>query len=175
MVEAQEMWDRGEITRLLDRLDGQRPERTDGEDLRGMEWYYLWHLAHQSVLTLNGHQGPAFSVAFSPDGSRLATSAMDGITIRDAKAGRAVLVLNRRLMPILSVAFSPTGSAIPTRHGSSSTAYGNSLLNRAGWAIKKSRISCMKRRHCSSRRRSPRIKEHATNSDWLGQWFKRLR
>jgi hypothetical protein len=55
MQVAQQTWEAGHITELLEQLDSHRPERTGREDLRGFEWHYLWRLAHLDLLTLKGH------------------------------------------------------------------------------------------------------------------------
>src|SRR5439155_6862632 len=46
-------------------------------DLRGWEWHYLKRLRYSTLLPLR-HESPAYSVAFSPDGKRLATSTKAG-------------------------------------------------------------------------------------------------
>ena len=46
-------------------------------DLRGFEWFHLWHLYHRERATLSGHADNVNSVAFSPDGKTLATGSDD--------------------------------------------------------------------------------------------------
>ncbi len=75
---AQRAWEDQKVDRLLDLLDGQRPERTDGLDLRGFEWHYLHRRVHDDLLTLRGHTGELESVAFSPDGKRILSAASSG-------------------------------------------------------------------------------------------------
>jgi eukaryotic-like serine/threonine-protein kinase len=49
------------------------------EDLRGWEWRYLWRMARSGALvTLTNRPTRGFSVAFSPDGTRLAVGWFDG-------------------------------------------------------------------------------------------------
>jgi WD40 repeat protein/thiol-disulfide isomerase/thioredoxin len=67
-------WREGDIGQMLFLLEEQRPERTGRADLRGFEWYYLWRLAHQDLLTLQGHPSAVDSVCYSPDGRRLASA-----------------------------------------------------------------------------------------------------
>ena len=51
---AQQAWEDARMYRLQELLDGQRPERTTGIDLRGFEWYYWQRLSHTDLLTLEG-------------------------------------------------------------------------------------------------------------------------
>jgi hypothetical protein len=71
---ADRAWHEGRIAVMLELLQKQVPARPVLEDFRGFEWYYLWRLAHSSLLTLKGHAGGLSGVCFSPDGRRLATS-----------------------------------------------------------------------------------------------------
>jgi WD40 repeat protein len=52
-------------------------------------------------------------VAFSPDGTRIATGGIDGtVTIWDAASGEQLLVLRGHFTLVASVAFSPDGSQL---------------------------------------------------------------
>src|SRR5262249_8856254 len=51
----------------------RQPEHQD-EDPRGWEWYYWDRMCQGELHTLKGHQGRVTAVAFSPDGSRLASA-----------------------------------------------------------------------------------------------------
>src|SRR4029079_740837 len=67
------------LPRAVELLLQQRPEPGQ-EDLRGFEWRYLWQLTQRddARLTLRGHGWYVNAVAFSPDGTLLATSSVDG-------------------------------------------------------------------------------------------------
>jgi WD40 repeat protein len=101
------------VSRMLFLLDEQRPERTGGADLRGFEWYYLWHLAHSDLLTLKGHTDVVSRVAFSPDGKRLASASQDQTArVWDAQTGHEILILKGHTGRVRSVAFSPDGKRL---------------------------------------------------------------
>ena len=73
---AQREWDDTHVGRVLDLLEGERPR--EGEtDLRGFEWFYLNRLCHSDLRTLKGHSDSVMSVAFSPDGRRIASASDD--------------------------------------------------------------------------------------------------
>jgi WD40 repeat protein len=66
-------------------------------------------------LTLHGHQDSVWSVAWSPDGSKLATASKDNTArVWDAATGRELLVLRGHLRAVESVAWSPDGSKLAT-------------------------------------------------------------
>ena len=66
-------------------------------------------LAH----TLSGHERCVYTVAFSPDGSLLATGSWDGTAkLWDVATGHQVRTLGPRSMAITSLAFSPDGRVL---------------------------------------------------------------
>jgi WD40 repeat protein/tRNA A-37 threonylcarbamoyl transferase component Bud32 len=115
---AQRALEETRLPRLLELLEELRTHRPGQEDLRGFEWYYLWRLAHRDRLTLRGHTGLVFSVAFSPNGKRLASASGDRaqpgqrgeVKVWDTDTGRAVLALPAR--EVSSLAYSPDGTRL---------------------------------------------------------------
>ena len=76
---------------------------------------------HQAIpasriqLTLRGHSGPVRFVAYSPDGSRLATSSSDGTArLWDMTTGREIAVMAGQGADITGLDFSPDGAWLAT-------------------------------------------------------------
>ncbi len=114
---AQNAWRDNAIARLLQLLDEQRPGPGQ-DDLRGFEWYYLWRLCHSERRTLT-HKHALGSVAYSPDGTRLATATRhmggpDEVKIWDARSGKEVRRLTGHGEPISCVTFSKDGRRLAT-------------------------------------------------------------
>jgi WD40 repeat protein len=114
---AEQEWHAGNLARVLQQLDLCQPE-----ELRGWEWHYLRRLCHCDLLTLRDHTSVVRSVAFSPDGKRLASAAWDGtVKVRDLAAGpgRAGvrLTLDGRTTFLECVAFSPDGKRLAAGGG----------------------------------------------------------
>jgi dipeptidyl aminopeptidase/acylaminoacyl peptidase len=65
----------------------------------------------QETLTLKGHTREVTSVAFSPDGARLASGSADNtVKLWDARTGQETLTLKGHTNGVTSVAFSPDGA-----------------------------------------------------------------
>jgi hypothetical protein len=67
----------------------------------------------QELLTLKGHTNLVSSVAFSPDGTRLASGSLDQtVKLWDARTGQELLTLKGHTNPVRSVGFSPDGARL---------------------------------------------------------------
>jgi WD40 repeat protein len=71
----------------------------------------LWDVDNPNpIAKLRGHKREIFSVAFSPDGKRLASASNDNTTILwDIDRRKTIAILEGNKAPVTSVAFSPDG------------------------------------------------------------------
>jgi WD40 repeat protein/serine/threonine protein kinase len=82
---------------------------------RGWEWHYLRRQSMGGIFTLYGHTGVVWGVAFSPDGTRIATGSIDQTAkVWDARTGTLQLELRGHTGGVPGVAFSPDGTRIVT-------------------------------------------------------------
>jgi eukaryotic-like serine/threonine-protein kinase len=112
----------GEIASLERRLDVFESREPDAPDLRGFEWYHLRRLCRLEMLTLPGHIVPIRSVAFSPDGRRLASAGgiygkTGEVKVWDVATGREILGLRGHKDLASCVAFSPAGRRLASANG----------------------------------------------------------
>ena len=90
---------------------GRAREQLDAcpEGLRRWEWHYLNRLCRLDPVILRD-EAEVNSVAFSPDGERLASAGGDGkIKVRDSRTGKVVQTLNANSDFVVSVAYHPGG------------------------------------------------------------------
>jgi WD40 repeat protein/serine/threonine protein kinase len=112
MTLAQNAWRDAEVGKLLGLLEAALP-MPEQEDLRGFEWYYLWHLCHADLRTLRQPVGPVTALALSSDGKRLAVGGVDGIIhVHAAGSGKELFTLGRPQAPVTSLAFSADGKLL---------------------------------------------------------------
>jgi WD40 repeat protein len=104
---AQHAWESGGAEQVRELLEQHRPKAGES-DLRGFEWFYLYRLCHTELLTVR-HPSVVFSVAYSPDGKRLASVARGFVKVWDARTGHELLTLPGGGG---GVAFSPDGKRL---------------------------------------------------------------
>jgi WD40 repeat protein/serine/threonine protein kinase len=113
---AKSAWEAGDIRRVQELLDHHRPKPGES-DLRGFEWDYLYRQCHAEILTLHAGGDP-LSVAFSPDGKRLACASGIHVRVWDAQTGEVLRTLKGGTTSgVTSVAFSPDGKRLASTCG----------------------------------------------------------
>ena len=85
---------------------------TDGNI--GSIFFNIWESSPQHIATLEGHTGEVHSVAFSPDGTTLASGAGDGVKLWDVSTRTLSATLPRGAA---SLAFSPDGTILASGAG----------------------------------------------------------
>jgi WD40 repeat protein len=100
---AKDAWQNGQVRRIPQLLDNCPP------DLRGWEWYYLYGLSHKEEEPLN-HQAGVHTVAFAPNGQRVASGCQDGsVWFWDIRSRKSWPAAEPHRNSVRSVAFSANG------------------------------------------------------------------
>ncbi len=102
---AHTYWAAGQVGRAEQLLDDCPP------DFRCWEWRYLKRLCHADRMPLHGGTA-AFSVAYSPDGRRLASGHFETVILWDTVTGRQLFTIRAHTHPVTGVAFSPDGASL---------------------------------------------------------------
>jgi serine/threonine protein kinase len=112
---AKKDWDELNVGRAIELLEVHRPQPGQ-PDLRNFEWFYLDRLCHRDLLTLKGHTAGVGSVAFSPDGKRLASASAE-VKVWDATSGHELLTLHGLTNGFSRVVYSPDGKRLAAGSG----------------------------------------------------------
>jgi WD40 repeat protein/tRNA A-37 threonylcarbamoyl transferase component Bud32 len=113
MTLAFQAWDEGQLRRLHELLDTQRPPPGQ-PDLRGFEWYCLRNLSGEERLNVTPSKEWIVSVVrFSPDGRLFASAGGKApIKLWDSSSGKEIAALAGHKSSVLSLSFSPDGKVL---------------------------------------------------------------
>jgi WD40 repeat protein len=105
IAQAAAGWREGNMVEVEKLLDDCPPVR------RSWEWHYLKRLCHTDLLTLRGHSDAVSGLAYSPDGTRLASASWDDtVRVWDVFTGQEALPpLRGHTADVCAVAYSPDG------------------------------------------------------------------
>ena len=113
---AQRMWEEGNYPRLIELLDRHRPT-PDRADLRGFEWFHLWHAAHlhERSFELPNITG---GMTMTADGSLIAAGdAAGNIRIWEVATGKPRLSLTGPGVSAIAISSDRRLLAVGTRTG----------------------------------------------------------
>ncbi len=112
---------RGQLARVLDLLESQRPP-PEGPDLRGFEWHYLWREIHRGLhASFRQSDGEIWCLEFSPAGDTLAVGSKAGgddgrygaLKLWDVQSGELqAALLDPGLDVVSGIDFSPDGKLL---------------------------------------------------------------
>ena len=109
MMVIPSLWNGHSMGRFNELLERYR----DRDDLTGFEWRYWDRLRRSELFALKGHKGGVNSVAFSPDGTRLASASVDQtMKLWDVATGEEMLTIKGHTKSVYDLAFSPDGTRL---------------------------------------------------------------
>jgi WD40 repeat protein len=111
---AQQAWESGDVGQTRELLDSLRPA-AGRSDRRNWEWSYLDALCRADLRTIDDTPQGALRLAWSPDGTRIASAGQDGwVKVWEAGTGRRLFARRVHISPVHVLAWSPDGTRIAT-------------------------------------------------------------
>jgi hypothetical protein len=115
---VQRTWDDWNGEGFFQTLGEHLPKNQRGVERRGWEWYYWQRRGTFGHTVLKGHTGRVWGVAFSPDGTRIASASGDQtVKVWDVATGQEVRTLTGHSSSVQGVAFSLDDSRIASASG----------------------------------------------------------
>jgi eukaryotic-like serine/threonine-protein kinase len=129
---AMQAWELANMEQLRDLIEQSKPKPGE-EDLRGFEWYHLWQLAYRNGENYSRkHPKEVWSVAYAPDGQRVASGCDDGkLRVWEAATGKLLAEFEHPGTFIWSVAWSPDGQQIAAALGNGTAQLWEAATGRA--------------------------------------------
>ena len=94
-------------------LDGLGFDRNGADDEPGHGAIAMWDARKGNPVLLNGHAGAIWCIAFSPDGTTIASGSWDGaVRLSDAASGKQLRLFRGHSQAVVSVAFTPDGTGL---------------------------------------------------------------
>lgn len=92
---AQQAYERSQPARLKELLQPYVVDNSEGSDLRGFEWHYLWRLAHGELLHLPRGSGMVLDFVSAPGDDQLSSLSSTGtLQLWEGTTGRLVRTLH---------------------------------------------------------------------------------
>jgi WD40 repeat protein len=108
---AEQSWQSNAVRRTEELLLKYVPKHGE-DDLRGLEWYYLWQLSHAERALLRFTSGSTTGVAFSPDGRLLTVGHSGMVTLFDLFRAQVFGALQSEKGFVKDLAFTPDGKLL---------------------------------------------------------------
>jgi eukaryotic-like serine/threonine-protein kinase len=146
-------WEEGNVAAAREKLDELLAIRLDDEQEPEDTWEYRYLdnlMNHAGQRTFRGHTDAVTSVAFSPDGKRLASAAGTAlemvpgqVKVWDVATGQDLLTLRGHTAGVTSVAFSPDGKRLASGSQDGTVKVWDAQTGKVLWTLKGKIVHCV--------------------------------